>query len=189
MIKIFLDNLKENGFNDKIVDLLSKCDTKELISSKELYNFDTKTVLKIIQKTDFLTQKENIPYIKTIAQNMKEDIILLFNIINIPNLDALECLKILNSFTKIPFVNTISNLLSESVQGIDYDWEYELTQKEHIIKDLEKQVTDLQEISTELKPQSKDVFEAIAKSQIIEVINYIEKQKVPLDSVNWDVLF
>ena len=189
MIEKFFIKFKEEGFNEKTTDLLSKCDAKELITYKELYEYDTKTVLQILKETSFLNNKENIPHFKTIIENMNGDSIMLFNIIEITDLDISECLQILNFFNKIPFVNNIYNLLTESNKAVDYDWEYELNQKEHHIKDLEKQITDLNDPSVDLKPQSKDIFEAIEKGLIIDVIQYIEKGIASINVVNWSVPF
>ena len=189
---------KENRNSDEIQvfkNILSE-NIEESSKSSDFYNLPLEFLLEIIGQTHFSICNDYLAIMETLISKFsnlfpKQSALLLhyFSIDDL-NITLNDCIKLFSFFTTSPLCVKLSTLYSEDISSPEYDYEYEIKQKDIMILNLQNEIKELKN-AKKFKPIIKkpDIFHgtihAAANYAHIPSIQWlIEKEKVDINEQN-----
>ena len=187
-----LNGMEREKIIKSYIELLSQ-NVVDLSDEKSFFCLPLSTIFKVISNVDFAIIEENIEIIQKIIKNTinihkkeKETILFLQNIdISNCNFTFEEIMEILDCFTNCSLLSQLCKLYHEKDQYVVYDYEYEIQEKNKIIKELESKFPvptpppkQLNEIPVKPWFLEKDIFQACKKGKLDNVKYFIEIKNI-----------
>ena len=190
IIKKLEEKIKEQNRKDIISgyeEILSK-NVEELSRNENFFNLPLNYIFSIISKVDFNLIEENSKIIN-ITQNMIKNIInkhfeeketiLILQFLNTKTISFSfeEILSLLELIRNCPILVNFCRLYKEQYKEVDFDYEYELQQKNQEIEKLKQKIyKGFSPITEKPNDYEPDIFKACKEGKLTSVQWLIEKE-------------
>ena len=190
ILEKYLDEIESKQSSGMLLEYEKKLarNISELSTTKNFFQLEIDKIISVVSKVNFIEVDDPITIIANIIENTieyhNEQSILLLNSINCSDLEINEkdCSRIFQYFNFSDLCIKISSIYNP--KDVDFDYDYELSQKEKVIQNLQSEIKNLPNLIVKFCPLDgipsgfeRDLFEACKKGKFSSVRYLLENKK------------